>query len=447
MIESWLKKGREQTKTGDFHAAAHSFGEAIRLNPTSPEPYLRLGKLLLPLQWWEKAQSCFCRAIELQPHYPEAYNLLGIALKKMRCFEKAIDCFQEAIRQKPGYCAAFHNLGNCFTLANRLDEAEEAYQKALQLQPDLPESQFCLGILYLLQGKYEEGLRLYEARFSGKRRFRLTIPIWQGEQLTGCRILLFYEQGFGDMMQFIRYAFEIAKMAAVTTVWIQPPLKRLLSENQSLFSVCDDDRTLDPGNFDFACSIMSLPHRFNLRLETIPRSIPYIHPAQATVKKWSDLINKMASGNLKVGIAWAGDPDHSDDSVRSIPFELISSLFDLECVDWFSLQVSEDSKASGNVSGRLVDFSAKFIDFAETSGMIAALDMVISVDTAVAHLAGAMGKTVWLLLPIQPDWRWGLTGTESHWYSSMRIFRQEESENWATVLEKVKSELKNLCPV
>jgi hypothetical protein len=303
------------------------------------------------------------------------------------------------------------------------------------------ESRFSLATLYLLQGQYDEGWKLYDSRLVWKEKFRLDIPIWQGENLTDHKILLFYEQGLGDTIHFIRYAYKVAALAQ-TTVWIQKPLKRLLASTQNAFAICDGSN-IDPKKFDFACSLLSLPTKLGLPNNMLS-SDAYLHVDGAISQKWHKIISPWTANQKKVGVVWAGNPEHADDHNRSIAWDLFSQLFTINAVAWISLQVGNAPQELTNSVGNLLDYSGDFFDYAETAGAIANLDLVIAVDTSVAHLAGALGKQTWLLLPYRPDWRWGLASENSPWYPTMRLFRQRKAGDWQEVLDRVKIALQKI---
>lgn len=429
-----IEKGLALAARGLYADAALAFCRAVELDPRLAEAYQRLGEVLLPLGRWQDAAASFCRAVELRPVYPEAYNHLGVALKNLERLPEAEECFRQAIAQQGDYVAAYHNLGNCLKAAGRLSDAEAAYLRAIDLDPDLPESRYSLATLYLIQGQFAKGWPLLEARFARQGGFRLPIAPWRGEDLAGRRILLYYEQGFGDAFQFVRYAFEVARLGASTTVWLQKPLARLFRDGQTAFAVCDDGRTLDPRQFDFACSLYSLPAIFTAKDVAIPAAVPYIESPAAVTAAWRQKIAGPAAGRLRVGVVWAGNPEHDDDANRSIPIKCFSGLFSAP-VFWVSLLAGPGRRPTRRRP--LFDPSAGLTDFAETAGLIASLDLVIAVDTAVAHLAGAMGKKTWILLPFRPDWRWGLTGDTSLWYPTARLFRQRALGGWPEVLGRV----------
>lgn len=444
MVKKCIVEGLALAAMHKWRQAALAFCQAIKLDPKLPEAYQLLGEVLIPLEEWDHAQACFCKVIELDSEFAEAYNYLGVVLKNKNFLIEAESCYRQAIEKNPDYAEAFHNLGNCLKLTQCFDEAEASYLRALELQPDFEETRFSLSTLYLLRRQYEKGWKLYDSRLKWKEKFCLDIPIWQGEDLTGRNVLLFYEQGLGDMIQFLRYAYQVAAIAAKTTVWIQKPLERLLVSTQSTFSVCVRSRNIDPSQFDFACSLFSLPAKFDFGSDLLVRYIPYLHASHDILAKWRRIICDRAGKKYKIGVVWAGNPEHSDDHNRSIAFKLFSQLFAYSTVFWVSLQVGNRAQDLTQTSQNVLDCSSQLVDFAETAGVIDSLDMVIAVDTAVAHLAGTMGKKIWLLLPFRPDWRWGLSGESSYWYPTMRLFRQQQIGDWQGVLEQVKAALNDL---
>jgi tetratricopeptide (TPR) repeat protein len=434
-----IEQGLALAADGRFADAALAFCRAIKIDPQLAEAYQDLGEVLLPLERLQEAADCFCRAIELQPVYPEAYNHLGVVLKKQERLPEAEECLRQAIAQKGDYAVAFHNLGNCLKAAGRLAEAEEAYLRAIGLDPELALSRYSLATLYLSQGQFQKGWPLHEARLRRHGAFRLPIAPWRGEDLTGRRILLYYEQGFGDTFQFSRYAYEVARLAAATTVWLQKPLARLF-RGQSAFTVVDDGRTIDPQDYDYACSLYSLPAVFTAADAPIPVAVPYIEPPPEAIAAWRQRLAGPAGGRFRVGVVWAGNPAHDNDKNRSIPIAQFARLFTSERPFWVSLQVAHPDRRPAT-RRRLFDPTGDLTDFAETAALIANLDLVIAVDTAVAHLAGVMGKKTWILLPFRSEWRWGRSGDTSLWYPTVRLFRQRRLGDWPEVLARTKAAL------
>ena len=430
-----VEEGLNLAHGGKIREAAIYFCQAVKEEPHNPEMYLRLGELLVALEEWDHAQACFGQLLALAPEHAEAYNYMGVILKRKEYLAEAEACYREAVELKPDYAEAFHNMGNCLLRQEKYAEAEAAYLKAVELQPDLLKARFSLGIYYLLMGQREKGWKWYDARLDWKDSFHMDIPIWQGESLAGRRILLFYEQGFGDMLHCLRYVPKIVRKALEVTVWIQEPLARLLKEMKPAYKVCTSNRQLDAAQFDFACSIFSLP----AKLPSLEAAVPYLWAAPKNREAWYKKLASVAKGRLKVGVVWAGNPEHSNDENRSSSFAEFRRLFTIPGVLWVNLQVGEEQKRFKEISDaeRVFDTAGELTDFAETAGVIANLDLVIAVDTAVAHLAGAMGKPTWLLVPYHPEWRWELKREDCFWYPTMRLFRQALRGDWQEVLQRV----------
>lgn len=461
--------------TGDLEHSIVAFCKAIELNPEYSEAYNNLGLIFLQKEQLPEAEAFFQRALELEPEdfhiyhnigllflekkqytdakyyfeqsiqlYPdsaEGYNHLGIAFEGLTEEEKAEDAYRKASKLNPSYAEAYYNLGDLLKTKQRLPEAEAFYQEALRLKPNFQQAQFALSSLYLLQGRFEEGWSQYdELRMQSLSKKPEAIPAWQGEDLGGHSILLFYEQGFGDTIQFIRYVKEVAEQGVETTIWIQRPLAALIHHAFPQVKIyCS--KTAPVESYDFACSIPSLPKLFKASERNISGK-PYLKPSFQWSAQWkSKLREKLSSQEQRIGLVWAGNPKHHNDHNRSIPLNLFQELLALPQITWISLQVGERAQEAQQFSQQLFDFSAELTDFAQTSGLIDNLDLVISVDSAVAHLAGAMGKRTWLLLPFDPDWRWQLDRCNSPWYDSIRLFRQTSKGNWQEVIQKVKDEL------
>jgi Flp pilus assembly protein TadD len=474
--EAYNNLGTLLTNCNRLNEAEICLRKAIQLNPQYPEAYGNLGVVLMGRKQLDEAESCLKRAIELKsdlieayatlglvlkdtncyeaekylrraielnPDYPESYNNLGLVLKYSFRLEEAEACYRRAIELQPDYLNAYVNLGIILKDTYRLDEAKACFCQVIEQYPDSVEASFALGILDLLQGKYGvEWWEKYELRRKVFGYWQPEIRYWQGENLTDCKILLYYEQGFGDTIQFIRYAKKVAELAAETTVLIQKPLEQLMINSQKTVVICADEM-IQEERYDFACSLLSLPFVFKTTQETIPREIPYIQPEHKVVTKWCKILGNRGIGKrLRVGVVWAGNPNHKNDCNRSIAFETFRKLFDSNKVEWVSLQVGRRAGDLKDTSCSVIDLSPNLIDFSETAGVISNLDLIISVDSAVAHLAGAMGKETWLLLPFAPDWRWQLEREDSDWYPTIRIFRQQNYGDWPGVLARVKKVLR-----
>lgn len=438
-VKEWIDCGRQWATSGEFEKAAVAYCHAIQLNSNHGEAYQYLGEVLLPLDQLDDAEACFYKAIELNPQSVEAFNHLGVIYKKKNRLSEAEICYLQAIKLEPGKPELLYNLGNCYRADNRIEEAQNKYQLALKVNPAFVEARVALAMTYLLQENDTVGWEMYEARLELMGKLRFSIPMWQGENLSSCHILLFYEQGIGDTIQFLRYAYSVALLAAKTTVWVPMSLEQLVKESEPPFKTCTAKEVSSLGA-DFACSLMSLPYLLEIPREHYVNFNPYLRPSPQIAIKWKKFLgNAVYANKLTVGVVWAGNCNHLDDCNKSVPFQLFSQLFEITTINWVSLQVGRTELQDSNEV--VFDCSKELTDFSETAGLIEHLDLVISVDTAVTHLAGAMGKETWLLLPFAPDWRWGLKREDTVWYPGVRLFRQKNRGDWQAVLDRIKQAL------
>jgi Flp pilus assembly protein TadD len=429
-------------KANKLSDAEDCLRRAIQLNPDYSSAYNNLGMILKNLNRLEEAEMYIRKAITLNANFTGAYNNLGVILKDLNCLDEAERYLRRAIALKSDYIEAHFNLGLVLKEANQLGEAENYLCQAIRLKPDYPEAHFALSTLYLIRKQFEDGWKKYEMRQEIFHHYQPPISRWQGEELTGRKILLYYEQGFGDTIQFARYIPKVAELAAKTVVWVQESLQQLLSHSENAVTVYTG-QNMPTEEFDFACPLLSLPSVFNTSLETIPQSFSYIQANSECSIRWRKNLNEIDNSNIyRVGVVWAGNPKHINDRKRSIPFNVFSKLFEISNINWISLQVGVGAEDVKESSCKVNAVSETIIDFYETAGIIDNLDLVITVDTSVAHLAGAMGKKTWVLLPFAPDWRWQLECEDSPWYPTIRLFRQSRIGNWQDVLEKVEEAIK-----
>ena len=475
--QAFVRIGVEQTNKGNLKEAAEAFVEAIKLKPNYAEAYHCLGNVFNVGGRLEAAENCLQKAIQLNPNYCEAYHdlgllfmatkrlveaeaylreatkrnnnfleafhNLGLVLSEVNKQEEAESCFRRAVELKPNSPIVYNNLGRFFLGLNRLDEAKVCLRRSIAFNQDYPEADLELGFVCLLRGEYEEGWEWYESRCKMPDNAQPGVRRWQGEDLTGRKILLFHEQGLGDTLQFIRYADAVAELAGETIVWVQKPLKRLLAGMEHKFVVRSGATIpLSQYSFDFACPLLSLPRLFHTTEETLPQKIPYIAPKADTVDKWRTALDDAVDSKFpRIGVVWAGNLSSMGGHTRPIPFEVFSQLFAVNGIHWVSLQVGGQAMDLAGTAYKVADFSDKLVDFEETAGLVANLDAVITVDTSVAHLAGAMGKTTLTLLPFAPDWRWQLGRMDNPWYPTMHLFRQPAIGEWPMVIEQVKKAL------
>ncbi len=423
------------------------FEKAIKINPKFWGSYYNLAELLQNKGHINEAIFLYKKALQINPTHIASLNNLGKCLKDKGRIDDAIDCYQKAIQIQPDHAMSFFNLGVCYEKKFEFDSALFNYKIAIQFQPDYVEAHFNLALLLLLLGNYGEGLKEYEWRLKLKDTIffqrKFTHPRWQTSNIGRYTILVYAEQGLGDVIQFIRYIPYVAKAVSYVIIECPNSLKSLLKNIEGVNKVISHGEEIP--NFDFQCPIASLPFLFNTTLNNIPAEIPYIYVNPKLIIEWR---NKLQNNSLKfkIGLVWAGNPKHQNDKNRSIPLSLFSPLFELSNIDFYSLQKGKGSEQIKHLElgSNLIDLTDDINDFLDTAALIENLDLVITVDTAVAHLAGALGKPVWTLLPFLPDWRWMLNRDDSPWYPTMRLFRQPSYGDWKSVIEKVKKELEKL---
>jgi Flp pilus assembly protein TadD len=437
---------------GRFGEAEASLRAAIRLRPEYPSALSNLGQVLNQLGRPVEAEASLRAALRLEPDSPIALNNLAIALCDQGRPADAERCLREALRLAPAAANALNNLGIALFDQGRAAEAEASFRKALRLQPDLADARNSLASMLLLDGRLKEGWEEYEWRWKTRdlaptaRGF--AAPMWRGEPLRGRTLLIWAEQGFGDTLQFCRYASMVEPGARVV-LEVQPPLAGLLASLPGSPRIVGRGEPLPP--FDLHCPLHSLPRLFGTTLDTVPAAIPYLAADPARAAAWRERLADLSG--LRVGLVWAGE-SRADrprlsavDARRSTTLKSLAPLADVYGVAFVSLQQGPPSAQAAHppVGMNLTDFTAELADFADTAGLIESLDLVISVDTSVAHLAGALGKPVWLLNRYDTCWRWLLNRDDSPWYPSLRQFRQPSPGDWLSVIYSAREALRGLA--
>jgi tetratricopeptide (TPR) repeat protein len=426
--------------------AVECFQSALRDRPDYAEACNDLGTALRELGRPDQALDSHRRAIELKPEFVEAYNNIGTIMVEMGKPEEAAESFRMALRFKPDYAEACSNLGNALVFLGRHDEALSSHELALRINPDYANAHWNRSWALLLKGDFEQGWREYEWRWkcgvSAPRR--LPKPSWDGRTLNGKSILLHAEQGIGDTIQFIRYAALVKQRDGRVLVECQPELARLLAGCEGIDALIEAGAPLP--DFDCHAAIPSLPGIFNTRPDSIPADIPYLQPPASENEDLSKLL-AVGAGNFRVGIVWSGNTRFKHNRYRSCRLSDFEPLARIAGVSFFSLQ--KGNPASELIDGEcdmpVTDLSGVLHDFADTASALQHLDLVITVDTSVAHLAGALGKPVWLLLSFAPDWRWLLGRTDSPWYPTMRLFRQIRLDDWKSVFTRIAESLTSVA--
>jgi tetratricopeptide (TPR) repeat protein len=449
--EVHYNKGIALAALNRIEAAVESYSRVIALKQDYYKAYTNRGILLVTLKHYQAAMSDFDNALAIQPELVEVLIALinkGNLLVLLHRHEDALDCYEKILGIQPDYAQAYNSLGMAGESMGKYEEALLLYNIAQALDSDCLEAFFNESLCLLKMGNLAAGFDLYEWRWQLAKKNPESMPpafsqpLWLGkEPLADKTILLHPEQGFGDTLQMCRYVEPLAQLGAKVMLEVQPMLKPLLLNLSGTSQVLATGET--PPAFDYHCPLMSLPLAFDTRLDSILANIPYLFSTPKAVADWKIRVGTTAKP--WIGLAWSGNSAHSNDHNRSIPLAQISPLLS-ENMQFFCLQrelrPSDEETLKNHQNVHF--FGDQLADFSDTAALIELMDLVLCVDTSTAHLAGAMGKPVWLLLPFNPDWRWLLEREDSPWYPTMRLFRQPAMGDWSSVLAKVKAELLSL---
>ena len=432
-------------QTGRPSRAIELIARAVALKPDFAEAYSDRGMALRTLHRLEEAVVCYDRAIALKPDYAMAHNNRGTALLDLNRPAEALASCERAIALKPDLAIAHFNRGNALRELKRPEEALASFDDAIALVPDFAEANWNKSLCLLLLGRFDQGWRLYEWR---KRRNEPVAtrsypqPIWLGEQdIVGKTLFIWWEQGLGDTIQFIRYAKLVEARGAKVILSVQQSLTELLKQISPTIEIIGPDDV--PSNFDYHCPLLSLPLAFRTTLNTIPAQQPWLTANEKMRLAWAARLP--STTKRRIGLVWSGRTDHKNDHNRSIELQQLLPIL-TPGAEFICLQ--NEVRAKDLVAlqqfGRIAYFGNDLKDFSDTAALLDLMDLVITVDTSVAHLAGAMGKPFWLLLPYDPDWRWLLDRDDSPWYPSARLFRQQQIGSWVEAIKLVGNELRPL---
>jgi tetratricopeptide (TPR) repeat protein len=477
--ELWKKIGNVLVDLERPAEALLSFQHVLKLDPRHWDAALRSGSLLHGLERFEEALRHFDICDELQPNHSltlqarglslrglkrfeeyladsqrshvldpgnaETHNNIGDALKLLGRYEEALPWFDRALTLWPDFMPAL--LGKAFGLfqVHRFEEAVAIYRHVKKINPDHAEAEWNVALVSMLTGNFEDGWAGREARWNTTIRSAIypnfSEPMWLGEEsIEDKTVLVHVDEGLGDTIQFVRYMPMVAALGARVVLVVPNALYPLLSD----FPGVSQCLPLSSGAlpvFDFHCPICSLPLAFGTRLDTIPAAKSYLPPpADSMVKTWEDRLGRR--DRLRIGLVWSGNPKHTNDHNRSLPLRALSRILDVDAT-FVSLQKDPrpDDEAVLLERADIVDLTAHLTDFVETSALVSCLDLLITVDTSVAHLAGALGCPTWILLPYTPDYRWLLDRDDSPWYPTVRLFRQDQTRDYVPVLDRVRTEL------
>jgi tetratricopeptide (TPR) repeat protein len=429
-----------------FPEALASYDRALVLRPDHAGALCNRGVTLYELRRFDEALASYDRALAMQPDYFGALNNRGVTLHELKRFPEALASYDQALVLRPDHAGALNNRGMTLHELKRFDEALVCYDYALALNPGYVDAHFNKALLQLLKGDYDAGWREYEWRWRRWKEENLTHyirdftqPLWLGQTaIEGKTILLHAEQGIGDTIQFCRYAPLVAGRGARVLLEVPVQLKDLVASLAGVAEIIARQDKLP--DFDLHCPLLSLPLALGTRVESIPAQVPYFTVPSKSLRRWTRAVGPKR--NPRIGLVWSGSSGHKGDAIRSISLRSLLPLTDLDA-EFVSLQkdVRGDDATALKERSDIVHFGDELKTFADTAAVIANLDLVISVDTSVAHLAGALAKPVWVLLPFLPDFRWLLDREDSPWYPTARLFRQHAPDNWSGVISRVVIEL------
>jgi tetratricopeptide (TPR) repeat protein len=441
-IEAWKSLGMIHISRDNLVEAADCFKRIVELEPRDSENRISLGIVCFELGRVDEAACCFEKVLAVQPDHLRALESLGMALHELDQLDRAEDCFRKVLAREPGNISVLNNLGTVLRSKACPEDAIAVFDRALSIDPDNGQVCFNRAMARLAIGEMPQAWPDYEARFRTRmptRLYHTEFPRWGGESLDGRSLLVQSEQGFGDTFQFARYLPLLSGLGGSIVFECQDR-----SINEALVGL-EGIRIVSRGEslplVDCQIPLASLPMVFGTSIASIPFAGGYLKPAINRLAAWKDRLMP-GDDRLKVGLVWGGNK-YSLNANRSMQLEELKPLFEVPEVCLFSLQVGEDVRQITEYSGKIFNLGKNIKDFGDTSAIIAQLDLVVTIDTAVAHLAGALGVPTWVMLKYSPDWRWFLNRTDSPWYSSFRLFRQKQPGNWLSVVTEVAVSLEN----
>jgi len=441
--EALNNRGMALIKLNRPAEAVVAFERLLASSPRHLEAQVNRANALLDLDRVDEAIAAYDAVIALQPGHAGAHFNRGNALAQGHRLPEAIAAYDRAIALAPGYAKAHNNRGLALRALNRHEEALASYGRAIAVDKDFAEAHLNAAHALLSLGDFARGFAAYEWRWkipSAPHRRAFRQPLWLGTSpIAGKTILLHAEQGLGDTIQFARYVKLLVRAGATVVLEVAPALKQLMSGIDGAARVVETGEALPA--FDLHCPLASLPLAFKTELASIPAGIPYLTAPAERLEKWRARIETLA--RPRIALAWSGNAAHANDRNRSIPLARLEPLWSRAGASFISVQRDVRDADAGVLAGAegLVHVGDELSDFADTAGVLALADLVISVDSAVAHLAGAMGRPVWILLPCSPDWRWMLAREDSPWYPTARLFRQPAIGDWESVLARLRLEL------
>lgn len=429
-------QGLQAVQAGDYLQAKAYFEDAVNLNPQSEEAVYNLAKVYTLLGEHEQAIANYHKALSINASSRDTLFNLANLYKQLNDPKIAVELYTELLKIYPDDHEAFNNLGSALFDLAKPSLSAEAFKKAIALNPHYAEAYFNLALCHLIMGDYKTGWQFYEWRWQrshyAKHYLDLPYRLWQGEGLDGKSILIWCEQGYGDSIQFVRFLKHLRRYSTKVCLLCYPALHRLFAHSDLADEIYSDIKSIP--KCDYHLPMMSLPLLLGIDKEEDFGSEAYLH---ANCRgKFADLVSSSTQHRLKVGLSWRGFKKHINNHKRSFNNDILQELIEASDIAFFNLTKDAQLTLDG-----IIDLMPNCKDFYDTACLIKELDLVISVDTAVAHLSGALGKQTWLLLPFAPDWRWQLHKNTTAWYASMQIFRQTEIGSWQSVIAQIKDRL------
>jgi tetratricopeptide (TPR) repeat protein len=439
--EALYHRGGTLKELKRYDGALASYDRALALRPEYSEALYDRGVTLNELKRYEEALESYNRALAVRPNNARILNSRGNVMLRLSRFEDALACFDHALAVRPNYHQALSNRGFALYELRCFFEALASYDRALAVRPNYDHALSNEALCRLLLGDFDRGWKKYESRWAyepNPRRRNFVQSMWTGEKIAGKTFLLHAEQGLGDTIQFCRYAPLVAERGARVILRVQAVLRDLMSTLPGVVQISCKGEPIP--SFDLHCALLSLPLAFLTKLDTIPSAVPYLHVPSQAVVDWDARLGRR--GRPRIGLVWSGSPSNKSDHKRSMRLTSLLSLLDIDA-SFVSLQynVRPEDLDVLKIRRDLYHFGDELKGFSEPAALISKLDLVISVDTSVGHLAGALAKPVWVMLPFLPDWRWLLDREDSPWYPTARLFRQDKSRAWDNVIERVRAAL------
>jgi len=445
-FESIYREAISRADTQDFQRAIDLYDQAIALNASHAEAFYKRGNALKNLDQMEAALASYNRAIELKPDYAFAFCNRGVVQQSLGLTTEALSSYDRAIALQADDALSHYNRALLMQECSNWDQALAGYNRAIAIDPGYADAQYNRSLALLSRGDFEDGWRGYEWRWKNAQRLSIgkprnfKQPLWLGEEsIAGKRLLLYQEAGLGDTLQFCRYASLAAQLGAIVLLEVQKPLLGLLANLEGVSQLIGAGNGLP--HFDYHCPLMSLPLAFKTTIDSVPAMPGYLRSDDVKVERWRKVLGPRT--RARVGLAWSGNPNNTIDHRRSIRLADLAAHLPSE-FQYFRLQkdVRDVDRATLESSPSIVSCDDELLDFDNTAALCACMDVVISVDTSLAHLSAALGQKTWVLLPFSPDWRWMRDRQDSPWYPTMKLYRQRIAGDWNEVLARAALDLR-----